>query len=474
MALAGATRTLAFNSAPSDERISTRLSTRRLSAFALGSLLTVAIGCHVALLPLGKWQPDEFMLFYNQRLYGGLALLDRVSGWSPRPFPELLVGAYGGLVHLVDRPLTVPCLAMLWAGLLFALYAAARRTRRQPALVALTLFSAFLLLAKPGETFYWPAAALSYLPCLGALGAVCILTEDPSPRRWLFGLVLITAAWTTEIGATYVLINAGLLLAAWPVAGNRLRPPRLAWTVAAAAAAYVVIITATHRATMPDAPVAPLGTALAAALSPFLQELAELPFSGDQWWYGLAGLAIKLMLFLGFRPAPSEVSPDRGLRLDAVLRGIALLLAGLASIVFAYRQFGMVCCERHVSFRQGLVVLALYSFAQAWPTRQLWPARAALLAVPLAVAFAWRLPDIRFDRSLMRQTIADNAANWRSGLASGSADLEWHNAPIPRIANGWLLDPGTYVRTTETEPGALDWRYFAVLVFFGKHRLHVR
>lgn len=462
-----------FDPARWDSQIFARLAPRRLATLALGGLLAAAIACHAALLPLGKWQPDEFSLFYNQLVFGRLALIDRVSGWSPRPIPELLIWAYGGLVHWIDRPLTVPCLAVLWAGLLLALYGAARRTRRQqPALIALTLLVAFLLLAKPGETFYWPAAALAYLSCLGALGAVCILAEDPSPRSWLLGLALVVAAWTTEIGATYVLINAGLLLAVWPVAGKRLRPPWLAWTVAVAAAAYVVIITATHRATMPDAPVAPLGTTFAATLPVFLQELIGVQIPGDDW-FGVAGLTLKLMLFLGFRPGPDEVPTDRRWRLEAVLRGVALLLAALASIVFAYRQFGAVCCERHVSFRQGLVVLALYSFAQAWPTRLLWPARAALLAIPLAAALAWRLPDIRFDRGLIRQTLADNAAIWQSGRAAGSVEMEWRNAPVPRVANGWLLDPGTYVRTSESEPDTLDWRYFAVLAFFGKSKLHV-
>lgn len=448
------------------------LSRERLSPLALGIVLVVTIGCHAALLPLGKWQPDEFIQFHNQIAFGWHAVADRIFAWSPRPVSEVLIWGYGSVVNLLDRPLIVPCLAILWAGVLLGIYAAARCTRLEPALIALTLFAAFLLLRPPSEAFYWPIAALCYLPGLGALGAASLIGEDAPKRPWLFGLLLVVAAWSTEIAATYVLINAGLLLAAWLFGGKRVRAPWQAWSVAVAAAALVLTATVTHRLTIETRTIPPLQSCLAVALPYFLQQVIAVPFLGD-FWDLVTGLAIKGMLFLGFRPPAEQESPDRRWDPDGLLRGIALLLAAFASIVVTYRQYGVLYFERHETFRQGLVVLAIYGFAQAWPTRQSLPARAALLTIPLAAAFAWRIPDIAFDWSLVQETLADNAAIWQSGRAPGSDEMEWRNPPAPRIANGWLFDSGTYVRTSETEPGALDWQKFSVLVFFGKHRLYV-
>lgn len=442
-----------------------------LPLVALYLLLFVVVVTHALLLPLGEWQMDEFVRFVDLRQRGWNAVLGYVMGWSPRPFSELLVWTYSLAVNRLGRPLIVECLGALWLGVFLALWLSARRTRRQPLAIALALFAAFLLFEKPGEAFYWPMAALAYLPGLAGLGAVCLLEDAPAKRPWLMCLALIVAAWSTEIAAAFILIEAATLSLLWIAVGRRAGPERWPiWLIAALAAGLVLYVTATKRLTIseirqPGSPTLsdPLAS-LAAALPVFGWELAAVPFATGVTTV-LVGLALKLMVFLGFRPGPDEARIARAGGVLAATRAFALLLAALVSIVLSFWQFGELCCERHDTFRQALIVLALYSLAQTWPSRQSWSWRAGLLAAPLFLTFAWRLPDIVYDWGLLAPTIAARAGNWHSGRSAGP-DMIWRDPPPPHVAACCGLEAGHYTIESKHHNAA-------VLKFFGKQSLDV-
>ncbi len=454
------------------KRTPTRQVARYLAIPGATTALLLMIACYASLLPLGKWHPDEFLQFHEQRVAGWHATADRILGWSPRPVSELVLFGYGTAVNLLGRPLSLPFLAAIWSVLLLGLYFAARSTRREPALIAASLVAAFLLLAKPGEMFYWPAGAAAYLLGITALGSACLMKRDHPSRSWALGGVLVVAAWCAELGAMVVAIDAGLLLVAHGIARGQVRLRWFVWASAAASVAFVAMVTALHRVGSNvdvlrhgSPTIGRLGASLVVSGPDDLRELAAIRLGGG--WNVAAGLAVKLLLFLGFRPGMTETRLGPTV-LEALLRGTALLLASYGSIVLAYRQFGDDCCERHETFRTCLGVLAVYSFAQAWPSMMAQRTRALLLTVPLLIVFCWRLPDLLHDRALIASTIATRDALWASGRSPGPA-MVWRNAPVPMLANGaWKFDPGIYRRRSDAELGGLDWRYLSVMLFFGK------
>ncbi len=451
--------------------------TGRAAAITVTIVLALVIACYASILPVGKWQPDEYIQFYMQDVHGWRAVADRVFGWSPRPVSELVLWAYGTAVRLAGRPLTTPFLAATWLVLLLGFLIAAGRSQRRPALITVVLVAAFLLLGKPGEMFYWPAATAAYLLGVCAIGMACLLATDPRPRSWIVASVLVTAAWCLEVGAIAVLIDSGLLLGARFATGNRVRIRWGVWASAVAAALFVVAVTALHRGGSsqdvldPGSPTAGRVVASLEAATPvYLRELLSVPL-GNPAWNVPAGIALKLLLLVGFRPGWRQDLPD--VWAATAIRGTALLLAAFASLVLAYRQFGVDCCERQQTFRTALTVLALYAFAQAWPTRRAPIWQPVLLGLPLLLIFVVRAPDIEHDRGLLSTTEADRAAVWLSGRSPGPA-MTWVNAPVPRIANGnWKLDQGTYRRTSKASPGKLDWREWGILAFFDKEILTV-
>ena len=471
---------------PSKRNAEQALDTHRtLTARGLPLLPLVAavamlfvVACYASLLPLGKWHPDEFSQFSVIRLDGWHAVAHRIFGWSPRPVSELVLWAYAQVVIQTGRPHTALFLGGLWAVVLLGFYGAARRTRRYPALIATSLVASFLVLEKPGEMFYWPAAAAAYLLGLGALGIASLLVAERRPNPVLLGGALVGAAWCSEIGAMAVLFYVALLLAAGRFARGPAPIPRIVWA-AAAASAFVFVVTAINRASsstdvmLPNSStVGSFSLSLEAALPAELHELLTARLGAGAWGLPL-GLAAKLLLFAGFRPIDGDEAPDSHMRLRSVLLGIALLLTSYFSIVLAFDKFGAECCERHETVRAALVVLALYGFAQAWPAQRPGRWRTAALALPILATFLWRTPDLLYDRGLIRVTVSNRAALWSSG-EQPDGPVEWRNDPIPRIADGnWFLVPGTY-RISGAGHGDLEWKSLGILAFFGKHVLIVR
>ena len=116
----------------------------------------LAILAHAALLPLGRWYPDEFIQFANHRALGWQAVADRILHWSPRPFSELLLFLYSTAVFWAEIPGVAVVLAVGWTGVLVLLLAASRIAGIGLAL-PICLVAASLLVSQPGEVWYWPA-----------------------------------------------------------------------------------------------------------------------------------------------------------------------------------------------------------------------------------------------------------------------------------------------------------------------------
>jgi hypothetical protein len=465
-----------------------RDGTGRALAVGLAVLAGLALLSHAALLPLGRWHPDEFHQFADHRDWGFLAVLERVLGWSPRPFSELLLFGYSSAVLLVGAPLSAPLLALAWAGTLLLLAAAARLAGHRP-LLPVAILAAALLVARPGEVFYWPAAALAYLPAFAGIGAAVLLMAAPERRRRgdaLLSASLTLAAGSVELGACAVLAIGGAQLAR-AVAGRVVpalapREPAWVWLPPTLMALGVIAILIGGRfgsagdVFTPSATIGDTLASLRAAWGQSARVLGGIPLEPDAKPLIWFGLPVKLAFLAGFWALLPATPLSPAARLSCLVVAVALVGAAFLSMVLAYRQFGLLCCQRHETFRQGLILLAALAAAAALPRAT--PAWGRLGATAMAAAFAGalmlRLPDIAADLALMPEARRQRAANWASGRAPGEV-MEFHTEPVGRVSGGYLLSPGVYRLASQgSPPGDMPWYAYAILRFFGKLELRLQ
>jgi hypothetical protein len=219
-----------------------------------------------------------------------------------------------------------------------------------------------------------------------------------------------------------------------------------------------------------------LQASLRMAVLPFLRTVVglwpETPWSAPLW----VGAAMKLIFVAvvwALLPAPASTAA----RLSSAVVAIALLGTCFLTIVMALRQFGLVCCQRHDTFRQGLVVFALLSTAASLPRRgcsaPVVRTVASFALGAMLCGLLWlRLPAIRADLALLGPATQIRADTWASGKAPGDM-MRFRPEPIGQVVAGWDLAPGTYRRAdrgTELPPG-MNWHVFSILLFFDKLEL---
>ena len=156
-------------------------------------------------------------------------------------------------------------------------------------------------------------------------------------------------------------------------------------------------------------------------------------------------------------------------KLPAMMWALALLLGAFLSIVLAYHQFGALCCERHATLRQGMVLMALATLAgllgSAWML-----ARSAGLAV-LIVGLLWfRADSLYADWRSISLVVQARQRSWDSGRGPGDAMI-LVCVPPGQITNGDALPYGNYRRTTDVFGGDGAWFAWGIMARFHKHAL---
>ncbi len=444
---------------------------------AAAALLCIA--AYAAQLGLGRWQTDEFMLFANQRDGGWQVLVPRLA-YSPRPFSEGVLFLYGLAVNGLGRPLIVPFLGLLWAGIVGAVTLAAwAALPRSPgrllsaAALAGTLFAFVLATNEVTEAFYWPMAAAAYLPVGGSAAALLFLLSRPLDARRRIGCcaALLVAAGSSEMGAA---LAAGFAAAAAVEAATRPGSVRtgavlrdgLWWLlpglVGACALATIVLLRANVVELGSDTQ--PYTGRLLPSLGMTLRQLAlDLPgFSGTAAPAAILGaLAAKLAFAAGF--AGLWRMADRGgavpERPQAVLAAALAAAAGF-SILAAYYHYGTLCCERQGATRHWLldlllVLAACWALAR-WPApgrlldRRTWLAP-ALLALSLAPVLG-RAGGLLQGYDTQHLALEGAAKTWRSGRQTGTDQMEFYLPPDGEgmLVRGTAQPIGTY----RTGPGA--------------------
>jgi hypothetical protein len=450
-------------------------------------VLAVLVLVHAGLIGMGRWQGDEYLTLALYRRYGLPALLRTVTGWSPRPVSELVVWLYARAVNSVGRPLITACLAVLW----MTLVASALVTIRWQAplavlshrlMIALSLLAMFLLGHPIAEMFFWPVGAAAYMLTLSAVTLEFGLLLDRNVTTPTTIIVdagtLVVAAGSSEVGALFTAIMCLLRL-------SRLRQRNtsrllficvvLPLLVALFALITVAIGRAGHMEMAPPTQSylhRPLASLLA-AVPVFLLETIKLSDNAASVNTILLGLAIKLLFFLGVRWCWSY---QRGSSVQGILDFIyALLLTNYILLSASYFQFGFLCCERHDTLRQCLIILALAALAMRSVEWSAPGCRATYLApLPLLVAalipFSWRMTDLTHDYALYRYAITARAETWRSGKQPGNVSMVLMLPPEGHLVHAIVgFPPGQYSLQSNDE-----WWVKGVLWFFDKRELEVR
>ncbi len=463
-----------------------------MNCFARATVLLSAfvVIAHAGLIPLGFWQPDEYHQLSLFRDGSLASVVVDLLKWTPRPVHILLVGLYASVVEWSATPAVGPTLAFAWAIAFASLYFAARAHCKNPFAIALSVFAALLLVGRPAEVFYWPVGLSAYLPTVvGIASASLLLMRDLSGKRYRVGLAisLAVAAASSEMGAVFVLSYAILRLLSIVLTGQRKQHDAVwAWLAPGVLALVEIGIFFTNRATLSGetmqsgaATLDALWPSVTAALPALLWEITALPMLPGDTTDLVLGLPLKLALFLGLRPGPGSRVISQERRNEGVIRALALLATCFLSLYFAFNHFGVICCPRHETARQIMIILAIASATLVCPTRSsVWittsRGRAALVLLPLVVLMARRSVQLPYDYRLYSEASEAHRSTWSSGSNQASSSMRYVNPPKTKVINHWRLEPGIYKADDSESPTSSPlWHSQAILRFFEKSELRV-
>ncbi|APH53437.1 Hypothetical protein GbCGDNIH9_0214 [Granulibacter bethesdensis] len=450
-----------------------------LSIAAVISLfLTVSIAIYARLIPLSRWQADEFITFAHNRDTGLPFLLDRFFHWSPRPVSEFILWLYYLASTALHRPMITAIIGSLWAVLIISGLAILRRSSNKKLLqlcLCLALPAFYLLDTDPTEVFFWPQSAVAYVTTLAAITLLFWEIASNTPITSTRSIVLlIIAAWSSETGAFFVFLFT-IMNAPFAFSEQPQPPVFFRWSLPLLGSGLILFLLLLGRVGTPELPIQTghyIHHVLPSAQAATGVLMEELGFSTQsQMPLGW----IHLLFFLGARWCWSSMRRD-GARIRAgLLTGfaLALLSAAYISILAAYYQFDYVCCARHATIRESYILLAVMAlgFASArWSlidTRYLRAVSALPFAVALLIALPVRLPALQHDHALIDQVTAAKAATWVSGTAHAEA-MTFYQQPDGMIVHNGYLPAGNYI-LGQTQ----NWIPTGIMQFFHKQKLTV-
>ncbi len=469
------------------------------SEWIASGLFAIIITLYFGLVPLGRWQADEYDYF--GRLLHGIwdALANRLQ-WSPRPFCEALYLGYGLLANHFHEPLIGVFLGLLWIGFLVCACAtalAAKTEQRSPflpgLLIGLGVAAAFLTSGPLFQVFYWPAGTVAYLPTLSAslfLFLQILYRRHWSSRgKWICCLCLLVAALSSEMGAMFVACFALLqaVVSLRTVIGRERRANEaLWWLLPGAASAGVLLWVATHRLGATES----VSTFASAALHDPIQSAVSaggrLVLEVAGWSDGatrplsalprlMARLALAAGVALLWNPRSQSQSHDPSTRRQLLIVGAAFLAAGFASLFASYLHFGAAGGERYETMRRCWIVMAYVAIVaalgavrlQKWQQGARWNPGPVLLLV--GVLLPWHMSPLVREYAAYNRVRHAVGQTFRSGYAAGE-QMEFLLPPSGGVITPATLPPGTYTRTSPPS----DYNYAGyVLEYFDKQVLLV-
>jgi hypothetical protein len=446
------------------------------------------------LIPLGYWHSDEFVTFATMRDSGIRFFINRIMQWSPRPLSELFVLAYERAVQITQRPLITSVLSIIWLALFacvgltpaFFFKKYAWQEKFSVLMLALALMSAFLLGHPVSEVFYWPMAALPYIPTLAAicvlLWSVCAGQLVTKRGQITCSVSLIVAATCSEMGAMFVC--AFVMLTVFGRLTSRIveksdhrkdsgtRVFQVWMIFPLACSAWVLYMMATGRAQSTTELLGSgeaslrhyLAKSLLAAGPAFVREVLSLGT------HVTTGLLTKCFFFIGSFLTLSTILQGTSKRTNGYyLIGIAIacMATSFMTIAAAFYQFGMICCERHYTMRECLIFVSLVAasgsiaaFRADVKRSDRWQA-AALVCLTIATAIPAydAIPKLASDYMSSESIKGVRIKNWLAGTEQGIS-MVYLDQPPGEIVGGMSGLTGTYRMSPDLPEGTRGFMRF--------------
>jgi hypothetical protein len=468
-----------------------------LVQFVTCLFLSAVVLMHLGLVGLGQWLGDEYDDF-GRLNREGWAFLGRRLKWSPRPFSESLFCVYGWIVNHSHRAFIATFLGFLWLMLIAAAFATFWQDQRERSnqevwptlLIPLTLLSLFV--ASAGRiiwVFYWPAAAVAYLPTLAA--SLLLFVQAATGRlsshrgREVGSICLFLAACSSEAGAIFVVCYGTLQAIGLVAAILRRRfdireSPPLWWLAPAVVATSILLVVGFNRFHAQEWPRIPFGSSkqhFALSLLAGVRQLwaevlgSQLPATGHP------GSALVAKILLAGAAALAWSCRGRiAKRVAAQILSViaALMAASMGTLVSAYFHFGFLCCDQHSMLRQCWILISFAGFGMVFSpmvqrVRRLPRAVNSGLAqilLCIAVLSAWHVRPVLRTYRLYGQIRGATVRNFQAGFQSGD---EMMFVPLPDSLIAHLhMEPGLHVQSSEEAP---EVQY--MLRFFRKQKLIV-
>ncbi len=496
----------------------TRIS--RLVPVAASTLLGLVVSAYAGLIPLGRWQLDEYLDFYSTRTEKNY-WIGRLA-WSPRIISEPIFAAYGWLVNQFHHQFITPLLLLMWlvlfAGAFFT--AAQKRDEFRPfewprVLLAFALLAIFVSSGGITEAFYWPAGAVPYLLTIAAslLLFLQVIEGELQTKsgRVVASLCLVTAAGSSEAGATFTLCFLLLQTGRWLVERRTHRPagrPFLwclpPWIVSA----FSLVVLRFNRVRNSGGPMQPdnpgyfhhpLGSILSGLREVIYEILGQqliiqlrvshlgfrallrangflLHLAGEAhlWMEVLFFIAV-LILWTGLSRLQAPVV--RQLWDVIIAMCSAVLITSIASVY----QLGIPCCGRHATLRGAWIAMAIAGLAivlaaslpevaRRGVAQLAWSAPILLLLSVLSLNFLGPLYRTYKSYPVVYRTLTRNAA---SGFDPSSGSMLFTVIPSGEVISQEWVPLGTFHQVDVT-PGFSGALYpLGILKFYEKHVITV-
>lgn len=472
---------------------------RRLTLDSIAIVATVAVSAAVFLLfmglvPVGRWQGDEFFVAANIREQGVGYLVARVWNWSPRPLSEFLLYGYFRAVDFVGSPFIGIALGTLWLSSVATVLSVSATANKGQRLAVLAVLSSLLAVTFCGtrnsDAFYWVQGAAAYIPTIASMFAVQGLMlasqGDGKDRTNVMLWGVLVAGLSSEIGLFLAFSFSGLVLAgsvidAYLGRANR-RAVAMSAMVFSSSIGLMLLLALGRGASSVESANPVVGDVLASIIRAVWHLIKvsssfgvpHLAPSGSVSAY-LIGFALVIGNALLLHRAGFGRRPTRTLAFWT----LALFFGAFATMFSSFYKLGIAGYERHMTMVYAFVLLGFSTAALAalhkLPSFGAPVARHAssIAGILLCLAMGSRVitagPALAADYRNFPKLASNQNEIWMSGYASESPITV--RKPIKgQVVGGFDFYPavGTYV------PGPQDpWDRKALYRFFGKSRLEI-
>jgi len=338
------------------------------------------ISFYINLINIGHWQ-DEYRainLFHNWN-WKNLSIW--ILSWSPRPISELFIFIYANIVQISNKTFITEFLALSWTIMISCviiypfIISNNSHLKKITLLISSSMLCLFLLGNQTGELFYWPQAAIAYIPVLSIITMTfwsILLINNEVTRLKLLGGIGVIAILSAEVGAFYFTFFYLIYFLTEQLSKKNNQQRQLyKWGILPIISLIIVYSLILHgryeskTELFGDINVAHhIIPSIISSIYDFPKELFLSPNQSDLA-SSLKSVSSKLLLIISLFFLFREINNSSKIKNNKKLTisfSLSCFITSFFIIFASYYQFGTICCERHYSFRTFLNYMGIISF----------------------------------------------------------------------------------------------------------------